>query len=113
MFPYDAQLAVLVQQPPQSIPGVLQVLQAIDATCADGDGLKWFNWLYLQVTESVETRVNAGGFHDPAWLAELDVQFAKLFFAALSGYLSGGACPGCWRAMFSIRDHTRIARIQF
>jgi hypothetical protein len=113
MFPYDAQLAALVQQPPQSMPGVLQVMQTIGATCVDGDGLKWFNWLYLQVTQSVETRVNAGGFHDTPWLAELDVQFAKLFFTALHGYLSGGNCPGAWRALFSVRGNTQIARIQF
>jgi hypothetical protein len=113
MFPYDAQLAALVQQPPQSIPGVLQVMQTIGATCVDGDGLKWFNWLYLQVTQSVETRVNAGGFHDTPWLAELDVQFAKLFFTALHAYLTGGNCPGAWRVLFSVRGNTQIARIQF
>jgi hypothetical protein len=48
----------------------------------DGDGLKWFNWLYLQVTQAVEARVASGGFADPAWLAQLDVQFAHLYFSA-------------------------------
>jgi hypothetical protein len=113
MFAYDAQLAAAAQAPPQSIPGVLQLLQTIDNTCVDGDGLKWFDWLYLQVTQAVETRVAAGGFNDSAWLAELDVQFAKLYFNALNAALTNAACPGCWAAMFSCRDQNRIARIQF
>ena len=113
MFPYDAQLAAAAQASPQSIPAVLQLMQSIDTTCVDGDGLKWFNHLYLQVTQAVENRVAAGGFNNPAWLAELDVQFASLYFNALYAALTGAPCPGCWQALFSCRNQTRIARIQF
>jgi hypothetical protein len=86
---------------------------AIEAACADTDGLKWFNWLYLQVTQAVEARVAAGGFTDPAWLAELDVQFARLYFSALKLSLAGGDPPGCWRVLFQGRNVNAIARIQF
>jgi hypothetical protein len=113
MFPYDAQLATTVQAVPQSIPGVLRILQAIEATCVDGDGLKWFNWLYLEVTQAVENRVTAGGFNDPQWLADLDVQFAGLYFNALHAALTGAPRPGSWTAMFSRRDQAEIAQIQF
>ena len=113
MFPYDAQLAAATQTPPQSIPGVLQVMRTIDAACVATDGLKWFNWLYLSVTEAVEDRVAAGGFHDPAWLAELDVQFAALYLNAVHAALTGAPCPGCWQAVFACRNQTAIARIQF
>jgi hypothetical protein len=88
-------------------------MQVIDATCIDGDGLKWFNWLYLQVTEAVEALVASGGFHDPAWLAQLDVQFARLYFGALASTLSGQPCPGCWQALFACRGQVAAARIQF
>ncbi len=113
MFPYDPQLAQATEQPLSSIPDVLQTMQTIDKTCVDGDGLKWFNWLYLQVTSAVENRVATGGFNDPAWLAELDIQFAKLYFDALHNELTGAPCPGCWEAVFSSRAQNRIARIQF
>src|SRR5579863_6509704 len=113
MFHYDAQLVALAQTATQSIPGVLQVMQTIDATCVDGDGLKWFNGLYLQVTQAVENRVTAGGFNDPAWVAELDIQFASLYFNALYAALTGAPCPGCWQALFSCRNQPSIARIQF
>ena len=110
---YDPLLIAVVANEPQSIADVLQAMATIDATCADGDGLKWFNWLYLQVTQAVEARVAAGGFDDSAWLAKLDVEFAKLYFAALDANLRGTACPGCWATMFDVRGQTRLARIQF
>ncbi|HEY7334588.1 MAG TPA: DUF5995 family protein [Bryobacteraceae bacterium] len=113
MFPYDAELAAAVKTPPESISGALGLMRLIDGRCAENDGLKWFNWLYLQVTQAVEEKVNAGGYNDPAWLAELDVKFAALYFSSLYASLSGAACPGCWSAMLSARDQTRIARIQF
>ncbi len=113
MFSYDSTLLAMVQAAPQSIADVLQSLQTIDITCEDGDGLKWFNWLYLQVTQAVETRVSTGGFTDPAWLAELDVQFANLYFSALKSWLSGQAAPSCWQVLFSSRNQISLARIQF
>jgi hypothetical protein len=107
MFPYDPALAAAAATQPQSIADVLQIMNVIETTCADGDGLKWFNWLYLQVTGTVE----AGS--PSAWLAELDVQFARLYFGALNAALSGRPAPGCWRALFAVRNQPAIARIQF
>ncbi len=40
-------------------------MQVIEATCSDGDGLEWFNWLHLQVIQTVEARVASEGFSDP------------------------------------------------
>ena len=113
MFPYDRTLLDAVRTAPQSVAGVLQTMQTIAATCIDGDGLKWFNWLYLQVTQAVEARVVSGGFADSAWLAELDVQFARLYFGALESSLSGQPTAGSWQVLFERRHHAAIARIQF
>ena len=113
MFPYDATLLATVQAAPQSIADVLQILQSIETTCVDGDGLKWFNWLYLQVTQAVEARVAGGGFVDPVWLAELDIRFARLYFSALKSSLSGQETPTCWQVLFNSRNQGAIARIQF
>jgi hypothetical protein len=112
-FPYDPVLAAAVQRPAATVADVVRIMQTIDATCVDGDGLKWFNWLYLQVTAAVEARISSGGFGDPAWLSALDVQFAALYFSALGAYLSGASCPGCWQTLFVCRERSRIARIQF
>jgi hypothetical protein len=113
MFPYDPLILAAVESPPQSIANVLEVLHTIDTICTDGDGLKWFNWLYLQVTQAVETRVSSGGFANPAWLAELDVQFARLYFVAVDSALSGRSAAGCWQILFEQRNQIATARVQF
>jgi hypothetical protein len=113
MFPYDPAIVAAVQNAPQTIADVLRALHTIDGICENTDGLKWFNGLYLSVTEAVENRVNAGGFADAEWLAQLDVQFARLYCSTVQAALTGGPCPGCWAAVFAVRNDVRIARIQF
>ena len=118
MFPYDPTLLAAVESTPQTIADVVQMLESIQSTCADGDGLKWFNGLYLQVTQAVQARVQAAKFGDPEWIAELDVRFAGFYFAAVQGALSAApppdsGTPGCWQALFDVRNQTPIARIQF
>lgn len=113
MFPYDPAILAAVQVQPRNISDVFQTMQTIDATCDDADGLKWFNWLYMTVTEAIENKVAGTGFNDPSWLSELDVLFARLYFDAVAAKLSGGDCPECWNVMLSVRDQPKIARIQF
>jgi hypothetical protein len=113
MFPYDSQLLAILQTPPTSVADVLATMKQIDALTVDGDGLKWFNWLYWQVTQAVEARISAGGFTDAVFLSQLDVQFAQLYFNALKNFLSNGALPDCWQTLFSQRNQVALARIQF
>lgn len=115
-FPYDAQLLAALASEPESIADVLATMRAIDDLTVEGDGLKWFNQLYFQVTQTVEARVSLGategGFSDPAFLASLDVQFARLYFNALANYLGDKTLPGCWEVLFSSRGVVTLARIQ-
>jgi hypothetical protein len=113
MFPYDPELLAAVRTTPQSISDVLQTMRTIGTTCINGDGLKWFNWLYCEVTDAVEKRITSGGFVDGPWLAELDVQFARLYFGALEAELSGKFVPECWKALFDRGQQAATARIQF
>jgi hypothetical protein len=113
MFPYDPDLLAAVQAAPQSVTDVISIMQTIDAHCINGDGLKWFNLLYLQVTQTVEAQVNANTFLNAAWMASLDVEFAGFYLRAIQTSLSGQPTPGCWQALFSRRSQTELARIQF
>ncbi len=118
MFPYDASLVAAASASPQTVADVVQILESIQAICADGDGLKWFNGLYLEVTQAVQARcqsaeTGAEGFANPAWIAALDVRFASFYINAVKSSLSGAATPGCWQAMFAVRNVPTIARIQF
>jgi Family of unknown function (DUF5995) len=93
----------------RTIDDVIRVMRAIDAMLPDDDGLKWFNLLYLRVTESVKNAPPAGGWHDPQWLERLDVVFAQLYFDAAREPERAKA----WRPLFRARRRADVARIQF
>lgn len=98
--------AITATQPLNTIAEVIRVMQQIDASLDPQDGLKWFNLLYLKVTESV-LKVTAD-WEDAAWLTRLDVVFAQLYFNAL--YLPTARA---WRPLLQARRRSGIAPIQF
>lgn len=98
---------------PATIADVISVMQAIDALLPANDGLKWFNRLYLMVTQEVDLHPPGGAWHSPAWLTRLDVVFAGLYFNAVRAYLSGETVPSSWSALFESRYRSGIDRIQF
>jgi len=98
---------------PASIADVIARMQAIDVLLPVTDGLKWFNQLYLMVTQQVDLHPPGGAWQNPAWLLGLDVVFANLYFSAIAGFLDGGAVPLAWSALFEARYRTGIDRIQF
>lgn len=98
---------------PQTIADVIARMQAIDALLPVNDGLKWFNRLYLMVTQQVDFAPPGGAWQSPAWLTRLDVVFAGLYWNALAAFVSGKAAPAAWSAFFEARFRTGIDRIQF
>jgi Family of unknown function (DUF5995) len=97
-----------------TIADVIAVMQKIDQLLVGSDGLKWFNLLYLMVTQQVDAEPPAGGWKDAAWLTRLDVNFAKLYFAAVAGFLAqSGDTPSSWQALFESRFKAGVDRIQF
>ena len=114
LSPADQPLYELVCEPaPTTIPEVIARMQAIDALLQPNDGLKWFNRLYLMVTEQVDLHPPGGAWQSPNWLNRLDVVFAGLYFGAVAGFLKGTSVPSAWRALFEARDRSGIDRIQF
>ena len=55
--------AIVSGAAPSTIEDVLAVMQQIDQMLADSDGLKWFNRLYMVVTQEVDLHPPAS---DPA-----------------------------------------------
>jgi len=98
---------------PTTIEQVIELMEQIDNCIANGDGLKWFNRLYLSVTQQVDLQPSTY-WKDPSWLIDLDVVFAGFYLRALAGYLSGDpTVPASWTAMFGARYRTGVDRIQF
>jgi hypothetical protein len=96
-----------------AIADVIAIMKAIDGLLPGNDGLKWFNLLYLNVTQQVDDQP-ATAWQDPAWLSHLDVVFAGFYFKALSDWLQGGdGVPSSWKALLESRFAQGIDRIQF
>ncbi len=112
--PDQAILQVLLGSQVATIPDVIGAMQAIDHLLPDNDGLKWFNLLYMKVTQEIDNQPPAGAWQDPAWLTHLDVVFAGWYFKALTGWLQGADdVPGSWKALLESRFAANIDRMQF
>ncbi len=106
-------LAIVTSTAPAGINDVIQIMKQIDTALPGNDGLKWFNLLYLEVTQQVRQHPPASGWKAPVWLSRLDVIFATLYFKAIADSLTGNPIPGSWQALFEARQSSGIDRIQF
>jgi hypothetical protein len=111
----DTQLLQIVSgAAPASIADVVAVMQKIDGLLPSNDGIKWFNRLYLTVTQEVDLQPPPNGWEDAAWLTRLDVVFAGFYFAAIAGALQQVAgIASSWDALFEARNRAGVDRIQF
>jgi len=102
----------------KTVADVLARLEAIDAALPPSDGVKWFNRLYLEVTQQVETAVPAEHQAAPGFLAALDVVFAARYFAAFDAAGDGAKLPAgyphhAWKPLFEARFASGVAPVQF
>ena len=111
----DTQLLQIVSgASPASIPDVIAVMQSIDGLLPSNDGVKWFNRLYLMVTQEIDAQPPPNGWQDATWLTRLDVVFAGFYFAAIAGALEQNAdSASSWDAFFEARTRAGVDRIQF
>jgi hypothetical protein len=106
-------LQILKAPPPTEIAGVVAAMQAIDNLLASGDGLKWFNLLYLNVTQKVDTQPPPGGWERPFWLSRLDVTFAGLYFIAVTNWLAGSVLRSLVLGKHSSRRASQLVLTAF
>ena|SRR5487761_817102 len=111
----DNQLSQIASgPPPATISDVLTRMQRIDSLLPNGDGLKWFNLLYMRVTQQVDSNPPPGGWEDSSWLTRLDVVFAKFYLNAILNWVSHSTTvPSSWEAVFEARFNPGIERVQF
>lgn len=102
--------------PATTIKDVLARLEAIEAELPHGDGVRWFNRLYLEMTQQVDA-VPPQHQEAPPFLERLDVVFANRYFAAFDaagdGQLPGGYPFHAWKPLFEARHEHGIAPVQF
>ena len=65
----DQALLQIVNRPgANTIADVVAKIEAINDSLQSNDGLKWFNLLYLNVTQKVDGQPPPDGWKDPSWL---------------------------------------------
>ena len=111
----DTQLLQIVSgASPASIGDVIAVMESIDGVLPSNDGVKWFNRLYLMVTQEIGAQPPPNGWEDATWLTRLEVVFAGFYFAAIAGALEqNGDIASSWDALFEARARAGVDRIQF
>jgi hypothetical protein len=88
-------------------------MEAIGAALAAADGLACFNRMYLDVTMQVNSQLGQGFFADPAFMTQLDVTFANLYFAAADAADTPASVPLAWRPLVEQRATPGIEPVQF
>ncbi|MGZ8427041.1 MAG: DUF5995 family protein [Candidatus Binatia bacterium] len=115
-MPIDGQdLYHLIRSSPlETVGDVIAVMRGLDGELANDDGLKWFNLLYLKVTEAVDMQPKTVRWENGQWLELLDVNFAKLYFAALCDWQRNrDRVARAWLPLLQSRARHGIKRVQF
>ena len=99
--------------PVTSVAGAVARMESIAGAVPPGDGLGCFNRMYLEVTRQVQASLGAGFFADPPFMAQLDVTFANLYFAAAAAAGNPAQVPLAWRPLIEQRAQPGIEPIQF
>jgi hypothetical protein len=101
------------QTPVSSIAEAVARMEAIGEALPAADGFACFNRMYLDVTQQVGSRLQQGFFADPAFMTELDVTFANLYFAAAGAADDPAAVPLAWQPLAEQRATAGIEPVQF
>ena len=99
--------------PVVSVAAAIARMEAIAAALPAADGLACFNRMYLDVTQQVNSQLGQGFFADPAFMTQLDVAFANLYFAAAGTASIPAAVPLAWRPLAARRAVAGIEPVQF
>ena len=99
--------------PVVSVAEAIARMEAIEESLPAADGLACFNRMYLDVTTEVNSHLGQGFFADPAFMTQLDVTFANLYFAAAGVAADPAAVPLAWRPLAERRAVAGIEPIQF
>lgn len=104
---------------PEDVPAVVDRLRRLQPVLESGprgaeDGVACFNLLYERITaEIAEQLEDRDLFRDPEFVARLDVEFARRYFAALRADAAGQLVPRAWRVLFERRGHPEIGPMEY
>ena len=98
----------------RSIAEAIHRMESIQAALDPGDGLRFFNLVYLEVTRAVKQRIRRSFFENAAFMTSLDVTFANLYFSALRLQIRDPQrVPRAWAVLLDHRMDEHIMQVQY
>jgi hypothetical protein len=94
-----------------TMPEVVAALQDVGEQLEHDDGFRFFNAMYLLVTQGVAARAAAGQAHDVDFLVNLDAMFCQLYFDALAA--GEDNAPRAWQPMLARRKRKGISGMRY
>ena len=94
----------------RTVDGVAQALDRVQKRLPPTDGVKWFAWLYADVTRAVARLFDDGELEAPEFIADLVVRFGNGFLASVE---RPSRAPRAWQPLFERRHDRSVAPLQF
>lgn len=98
--------------------GAIRDQAAEDLRAPEIDGISCFTRLYTTITENILGTLNGShptrSFDDNAFLARLDVEFARRYLDAIVAHeRDDDSVPGCWKVLFDRRRDQDVRHVNF
>lgn len=88
-------------------------MESIAAATSEGDGVRIFNDLYLDVTRAMGAELAKDRFEDPAFFARLAPVFSELYFDVVDSEAAKRTLSRVWAPLFEKRLEAGIAPLRF
>jgi hypothetical protein len=85
----------------------------MEAQLSPGDGVRWFNRLYLEVSLVIRDYCRSGKLYAPPFLEDLAVAVDGRYIDAFDAAAAGAPMPDAWAPLFDSRRDQAIAPLQF
>ncbi len=114
MQPVSGPTGALADGGVTTLDEVVERMIAIDSALRLGNGVRYFNTLYLEVTRDVVKAVRGDELEEPRFLEQLAVFFANAYFRAVDDFdREPASVSRAWAPLFQAQRDRRVAPIQF
>jgi uncharacterized protein DUF5995 len=94
----------------RTVKEVAEALDRVQKRLPPTDGVKWFAWLYADVTRAIVRLFDEDELQTPEFMSELVVRFGNTFIASVERPASA---PRAWQPLFERRHDPGVAPLQF
>jgi hypothetical protein len=94
----------------KTVHEVARELERVERELPRTDGVKWFAWLYADVTRAIVQLFDEDQLETPDFMADLVIRFGDRFIGSVADPATA-ALP--WQPLFQLRHDPRVAPLQF